>query len=60
MLYSTDCNYIVKILKRDAWVECYTKEQVKNSIKTKTGCIVYKVLKDGTLEKMAVIAPYYK
>ena len=57
MFYSTDCNYIVKIIGKDSHIECYTKEQLKNNIRHENGCIVYKVLNDGQLEKMAVIKP---
>lgn len=56
--YSTDCNYIVKVIKKDVHFECYTTEQVKAHLKHDTGCIVYKVLKDGSLERMAIIKPY--
>lgn len=57
MFYSTDCNYVIKVAKTDIIIECYTKEQVKRNIRWSTGCIVYKVLKDGTLEEMAKIKP---
>ena len=57
MFYSTDCNYIVKIIGKDSHIECYTKEQLKSNIRHENGCIVYKVLNDGQLEKMAVIKP---
>lgn len=58
MFYSTDCNYIIRIIEKNSIIECYTKEQVKNNIKHSTGCVVYKVLKDGNLERMAIIKPY--
>ena len=58
MFYSTDCNYIVKIIGKDSHIECYTKEQLKSNIRHENGCIVYKVLNNGQLEKMAVIKPY--
>ena len=58
MFYSTDCNYIVKVIQSDVHYECYTKEQVKANLKQKNGCIVYKVLNNGTLERMAIIKPY--
>ena len=58
MFYSTDCNYVIKVIEKDCVIECYTKEQVKNNIKHSTGCIVYKVLDNGTLERMAIIKPY--
>lgn len=54
MIYSTDCNYIIKIIGKSAIIECYTKEQVKRNIHHKNGCIVYKV-NNGKLEKMAII-----
>ena len=57
MFYSTDCNYIVKVIGKDSHIECYTKEQLKNNIRHENGCIVYKVLNNGQLEKMAVIKP---
>ena len=57
MFYSTDCNYIVKIIGKDSYIECYTKEQLKNNIRHENGCIVYKVLNNGHLEKMSVIKP---
>lgn len=55
MFYSTDCNFVIKVIGKEQIIECYTKEQVKNNIRHINGCIVYKVLKDGTLERMAVI-----
>ena len=58
MFYSTDCNYIVKVIGKDKHIECYTKEQLKSNIRHENGCIVYKVLNNGELEKMAVIKPY--
>ena len=58
MFYSTDCNYIVRVIQSDVHYECYTKEQVKNNIKHSTGCIVYKVLNNGTLERIGIIKPY--
>ena len=58
MFYSTDCNYVIKVIKKEMIIECFTKEQVKNNIHHDTGCIVYKVLNNGTLEKMAIIKPY--
>ena len=57
MFYSTDCNYIVKIIGKDSHIECYTKEQLKNNIRHENGCIVYKVLNNGQLQKMSVIKP---
>lgn len=61
MYYSIDCNYIVKVIGNDShiecYIECYTKEQLKNNIRHDNGCIVYKVLHNGQLEKMAVIKP---
>ena len=58
MFYSTDCNYIVKIIVNYILIECYTKEQLKSNTRHENGCIVYKVLNNGQLEKMAVIKPY--
>ena len=58
MLYSTDCNYIVRVLQSDVHYECYTKEQVKEHIKQKNGCVVYRVLNNGMLEHIAIIKPY--
>ena len=58
MFYSVDCNYIVKVIGKDSIIECYTKEQVKENIRHKSGCIVYKVLASGELRKLAVIKPY--
>ena len=58
MFYSTDCNYVIKVIERDYVIECYTKEQVKNNIKHSTGCVVYKVLNNGTLERIGIIKPY--
>lgn len=58
MFYSTDCNYVIKVAGRDCIVECYTTEQVKRNLRWSTGCIVYKVLKDGSLSEMAKIKPY--
>lgn len=55
MIYSTDCNFIVKVIGKEQIIECYTKEQVKNNIRHENGCIVYKVSKDGTLERIGVI-----
>lgn len=61
MFYSTDCNYIVKVIGNDGhikcYIECYTKEQLKNNIRHDNGCIVYKVLHNGQLEKMSIIKP---
>lgn len=56
--YSTDCNYIVKVIKKDIHFECYTKEQVKEHLRHDTGCIVYKVLNDGSLKRIGVVKPY--
>lgn len=56
--YSTDCSYIVKVIGKDTHYECYTEEQVKKNIKHPTGCIVYRVLKDGNLERIGVVKPY--
>lgn len=58
MFYSTDCNYIVRVIGTDIHYECYTAEQAKSHLKQENGCIVYKVLSDGTLERMAIIKPY--
>ena len=44
------------LIKNNGKIE--VKEQVKNNIRHSTGCVVYKVLNDGTLEKMAIIKPY--
>ena len=57
MIYSTDCNFVIKVIGKEQIIECYTKEQVKNNIRHPQGCIVYKVLKDGTVEKMGIIKP---
>ena len=32
MFYSTDCNYIVKVIGKDSHIECYTKEQLKEMV----------------------------
>ena len=56
MFYSTYCNYIVKIIGKDSHIECYTKEQLKNNIRHENGCIVYKVLNNGKLEKCRLLS----
>ena len=56
MFYSTDCNYIVKIIEKNSYIECYTKEQLKNNIRHENGCIVYKVLNNGKLEKCQLLS----
>ena len=56
--YSTDCNFIVKVIKTNTHYECYTKEQVMSHINQPTGTIVYKVLNNGTLERIGVVKPY--
>ena len=55
--YSTDCNYIVKVIKTDTHYECYTKEQVLSHINQPTGTIIYKVLRDGSLERLGAVKP---
>lgn len=55
MIYSTDCNYIVKVIGCDIHYECYTKEQVKSCIRQPKGCLVYKVESDGKLNLLARI-----
>ena len=57
MFYSTDCNYIVKVNNTDTHYECYTTAQVKEHIKQKNGCVVYKV-KNGKLEFWCNVLPY--
>ena len=49
--------HLVKIIGKNSYIECYTKEQLKNNIRHENGCIVYKVLNNGQLEKMSVIKP---
>lgn len=51
-----DCNYVIKVIDELCVIECYTKEQVKNNIRHKNGCLVYKVVNDK-LELMAKINP---
>lgn len=58
MFYSTDCNYIVRVINSGIHYECYTKEQVKEHIKQKNGCVVYRVLNNGMLDRIAIIKPY--
>ena len=55
--YSTDCNFIVKVIGKDVHYECYTKQQVMSHINQPTGSIVYKVLNNGSLERIGVIKP---
>ena len=55
--YSTDCNYIVKIIGKDTHFECYTKEQVMSHINQPTGTIIYKVLRDGSLKRLGAVKP---
>ena len=55
--YSTDCSFIVKVMKTNTHYECYTKEQVLSHIKQPTGTIIYKVLRDGTLERLRAVKP---
>ena len=58
-VFSVDCNYIVKVIGKDCVIECYTKkQQLKENIRHKTGCIVYKVLSNGELKKLGIIKPY--
>ena len=58
MFFNVDCNYIVKVIGKDCVIECYTKQQLKENIRHKTGCIVYKVLSNGELKKIGFIKPY--
>ena len=55
--YSTDCNFIVKVMKTNTHYECYTKEQVMSHINQPTGTIIYKVLRDGSLERLGAVKP---
>ena len=55
--YSTDCSFIVKVIGENKHYECYTKEQVLSHIKQPTGTIIYKVLRDGTLERLGAVKP---
>lgn len=57
MFYSTDCNYIVKVIDKDIHYECYTTEQVKKYIRRPEGTLVYKVKSDGKLKLLARINP---
>ena len=57
MIYSTDCNYIVKAIGTSRHYECYTKEDVKKYIRQPFGSFVYKVKPDGKLKLMARIKP---
>lgn len=57
MFYSTDCNFIVKVMKTDIHYECYTKEQVMSHINQPTGTIIYKVLRDGSLKRLGAVKP---
>ena len=57
LFYSTDCNYIVKVIGKKEYFECYTKEQTKNCIRHPNGTLVYKVKPDGKLELLACIKP---
>lgn len=57
MFYSTDCNFIVKVMKTDTHYECYTKEQVMSHINQPTGTIIYKVLRDDSLERLGAVKP---
>ena len=55
--YSTDCNYIVKVMKTDTHYECYNKEQVLKHANQPTGTIIYKVIRDGSLERLGAFKP---
>ena len=55
--YSTDCSYIVKVIKKDTHYECYTKEQVLSHANQPTGTIIYKVMRDGSLERLGAFKP---
>lgn len=55
--YSTDCSFIVKVMKTNTHYECYTKEQVLKHANQPTGTIIYKVKSDGTLERLGVFKP---
>ena len=55
--YSTDCSFIVKVMKKDTHYECYTKEQVISHINQPTGTIIYKVLRDGSLKRLGAVKP---
>ena len=58
--YSTDCNYIVKVMKTDTHYECYNKEQVLEHANQTTGSIIYKVMRDGSLERLGAFKPNTK
>ena len=57
MFYSTDCNYIVQVIGKEEYFECYTKEQVKRCIRHPNGTLVYKVNPYGKLELLVRIKP---
>lgn len=57
-LYSTDCNFIVKVVGKDQHFECYTKDQVLDHVKQPNGAIVYQVKKDGSLDCIGIVKPY--
>ena len=58
MFYSTDCNYIVRVINSDVHYECYTKEQVKENIETKLsryfGCRPNEASKDQMYKAVAM------
>lgn len=55
--YSTDCNYIVKVIGVDTHYECYTKEQVFKNANQPTGTIIYKVMDNGSLVRLGAFKP---
>lgn len=57
MIYSTDCNYIVKVTGTPEHFECYTKDQVIECIRQPKGSLVYKVMPNGELKLLARIKP---
>lgn len=55
--YSTDCSFIVKVIKENTHYECYTKEQVLSHVNQPTGTIIYKVMSDGSLKRLGACKP---
>ena len=55
--YSTDCNYIVKVMKKNIHYECYNKEQILKHANQPTGTIIYKVMCDGSLKRLGAFKP---